>query len=52
MERLLSPVLFRMGRSSEPSSEFGAKEAEVNYSKEKKDYDRAAKATEKAGKSD
>ena len=52
VERLLSPVLFRMGRSSEPSSEFSAKEAEVSYYKEKKDYDRAAKAAEKAGKSD
>jgi len=52
MERLLSSPLIRMGKSSESTSEFTAKDAEVNYYKDKKDYDRAAKAAEKAGKSD
>ena len=52
VERLLSSPLIRMGKSSESTSEFTAKDAEVNYYKDKKDYDRAAKAAEKAGKSD
>jgi putative FmdB family regulatory protein len=52
VERLLSSPLIRMGKSSEPTSEFTAKDAEVNYYKDKKDYDRAVKAAEKAGKSD
>ena len=52
MERLLSSPLIRMGKSSESTSEFTAKDAEVNYYKDKKDFDRAAKAAEKAGKSD
>jgi hypothetical protein len=41
-----------MGKISEPATEFGAKDAEVNYYKDRKDYDRAAKAAEKAGKSE
>jgi putative FmdB family regulatory protein len=52
VEKLLSSPLIRMGKSSESTSEFTAKDAEVNYYKDKKDYDRAAKAAEKAGKSD
>ncbi len=51
VERLLSSPLIRMGKSSESTSEFTAEDAEVNYYKNKKDYDRAAKAVEKAGKS-
>jgi len=52
VERLLSSPLIGRGKSSESTSEFTAKDAEVNYYKDKKDYDRAAKAAEKAGKSD
>jgi len=52
VEKLLSVALFRMGKGSEPASEFSAKDAEVNYYKDRKDYERAAKAAEKAGKSE
>lgn len=52
VERLLTPPLFRMGKISEPATEFSAKDAEVNYYKDRKDYDRAGKAAEKAGKSE
>lgn len=52
VEKLLSPPLIRMGKSSEPAGEFAAKDAEVNYYKDRKDFKRAAKAAEKAGKSD
>jgi len=52
VERLLSSPLIRMGKASESTSEFTAKDAEVNYYKDRKDYERAAKAAEKAGKSD
>jgi len=52
VEQLLSAPLIRMGKSSEPASEFTAKDAEVNYYKDRKDYEQAAKAAEKAGKSD
>jgi hypothetical protein len=41
-----------MGKGSESASEFTAKDAEVDYYKDKKDYDRATEAAEKAGKSD
>jgi len=41
-----------MGKSSEPATESAAKDAEVNYFKDRKDYERAAKAAEKAGKSE
>ena len=52
VEKLLSSPLIRMGKGSEPASEFTAKDAEVNYYRDKRDYDRAARAAEKAGKSD
>lgn len=52
VERLLFPSLFRMGKSSEPTSEFTAKDAEVNYYKDRRDYGRAANAAERAGKSE
>ena len=51
VEQLLSMPLFRMGKGSEPASEFSAKDA-VNYYKDRKDFERAAKAAEKAGKSE
>jgi hypothetical protein len=41
-----------MGKSSEPTSEFTAKDAEVNYYKDRRDYGRAANAAERAGKSE
>jgi len=41
-----------MGKSSEPTSEFSAKDAEVNYYKDRKDYEQAAKAAERSGKSE
>jgi len=53
VEKLFSPPVIRMGKiSSGPSSEYSTKSEEVNYYKDKKDYERAAKAAEKAGKSD
>ena len=52
VEKLLSPPVIRMGKiSSGPSSEYSAKSEEIGYYKDKKDYERAAKAAEKAGKS-
>ncbi|MDI6814879.1 MAG: zinc ribbon domain-containing protein [Dehalococcoidales bacterium] len=52
LERLLSSPLIRMGKTSEFTSEYTAKNAEINYYKGRKDYERAAKAAEKAGKSE
>ena len=52
VEKLLSSPLIRMGKGSEPASEFTAKDAEVNYYRDRRDYDRAARAAERAGKSD
>jgi len=52
VDKLLSSPLIRMGRTSEPAGDYTAKDAEVNYYKDRKDYDRAAKAAEKAGKSE
>lgn len=52
VEKILSSSLIRMGKTPEPTSEFTAKDAEVNYYKGRKDYERAAKAADKAGKSD
>ena len=52
VEKLLASPLITIGKGSEPSSEFSAKEAELDYYKDRKDYGRAAKAAEKAGKSD
>jgi hypothetical protein len=40
-----------MGNLTEASSEYSAKDAEVNYFKDRKDYESAAKAAEKVGKS-
>jgi len=52
VEKLLSPPVIRMGKIlSGPSSEYSAKSEEIGYYKDKKDYERAAKAAEKAGKS-
>lgn len=50
--KLLSSPLIRVGKPSEASSEYSAKDAEVNYFKDRKDYARAAKAAEKVGKSE
>ena len=50
--KLLSSPLIRMGKSSEARSGYSAKDAEVNYYKDKKDYVSAAKAAEKVGKSE
>ncbi len=52
VKRCLSPPLVRIGKSSEPTTEFSAKDAEINYYKKRKDFEKAAKAAEKAGKSD
>jgi len=49
--KLLSSPLIRMGNLTEASSEYSAKDAEVNYFKDRKDYESAAKAAEKVGKS-
>jgi putative FmdB family regulatory protein len=50
--KLLCPPLIRMGKSSEARSDYSAKDAEVNYYRDRKDYVSAAKAAEKAGKSE
>jgi len=52
VERLLTPPLFRMGKISEPATESAAKDAEVNYFKDRKDYERAARVAEKAERSE
>jgi len=52
VQRLLSSPLIRVGKSSEPTSEFSARDAEINYYKDRRDYERAAKAAERSGKSD
>lgn len=41
-----------MGKKGEPSTEFGAKEEEINYYKDKGEYEKAAKAAERLGKSE
>jgi putative FmdB family regulatory protein len=52
VEKLLSSPLIRTGKGSEPTSESSAKDAEINYYKDRRDYHRAAQAAEKAGKSE
>lgn len=42
----------RMGKISEPTSEFAAKDEAINYYKKKGRFDLAAKEAEKAGKSE
>jgi len=52
VDKLLSSPLFRMGKSSEPATESAAKDAEVKYFKDRKDYERAARVADKAGRSE
>ncbi len=52
-KRLLTiPLIIRMGKSSEPTSEVLAKDEVIDYYKNKGRPDLAAKEAEKAGKND
>ena len=50
--RQLAIPLVRVGKSSEPSTEFGQKEEPIDYYKKKGDFASAAREAEKAGKSE
>ena len=50
--RLLATPLIRMGKTSEPTTEFGRKDEPIDYYRKKGRFDLAAKEAEKAGKSE